>query len=103
VVTDPEQLGGKKTVLLSGYEYAASPLQYRWTIAGTTNVGFVHAMVGDKFAGDPGYVSQDSSFEELVDGFGSDVIRTRELYEDNWRPVVRNVHPGLSSAGRRPR
>lgn len=95
VTVDQEEMDGEKTVLLSGYEYAASPKIYRWTIAGTTANGFVHATLGDKFAGDPGYVSEDSSFAEMVDGFGSEVIRTWELYGDNWTPVVRDGEGNL--------
>ena len=50
----------------------------------------MHAVIGDKLAGDPGYVGDNSGFIELADGFGPEVQRTWEYYDGVWTPVVRD-------------
>lgn len=82
----------KDEVHLSGYE-SLKGNDYRWTIAGTTADGFVHAENPDgSLAGDPGYVGEGTGFVKLVDGFGSDVVRTWENYGGAWVPVVRDTN-----------
>lgn len=79
-----------KQVWLSGYE-AGEGDNYRWTVAGVTSRGFVHSdLIYGNFAADPGYVGEGSNFVELVDGFGTDVVRTWEQYGRVWTPVVRD-------------